>query len=129
MVGSHTGVLPWHDAEGLNRLCVRVRRSPFCNSKLEELLHVSTGVLLCAHRRVNLKPYIGTGPVDTLVMSHVAALVCMISSSPDDDGVCAVQGCCCPPMRSNSVTAHMLNAKPKCELRNIAVPVTWLIAA
>lgn len=24
MVGSHTGVLPWHDAEGLNRLCVRV---------------------------------------------------------------------------------------------------------
>jgi len=53
----------------------------------------------------------------------------MISSNPAEDGVCAVKGSCCPPMRIDSVTAHVLNAKPKCELRKLAVPVTWLIAA
>ncbi len=50
MVGGHSGSLSWHDVEGLNRLCVRVRWSPFCNFKLKELMHVSTGSLLGADR-------------------------------------------------------------------------------
>jgi len=67
--------------------------------------------------------------MDTLVTCCCFHLFSMISSNPAEDGVCAVKGSCCPPMRIDSVTAHVLNAKPKCELRKLAVPVTWLIAA
>ncbi len=49
MVGGHNGNLSWHDVEGLNRLCVRVRHYPFKKIKLK-LMHVSVGSLLCTHR-------------------------------------------------------------------------------
>jgi len=29
MVDGQNGILSWHDVEGINRLCVRVRRSPW----------------------------------------------------------------------------------------------------
>lgn len=62
--------------------------------------------------------------VNPLVTSNVAALGC--SANPADDGVRAVKGC--PPKRIDSVTAHMLSAKPNCKLSKLAVPVTWMNA-